>query len=112
MPRIHIKNVEVLHEIPETGQKLIKVQLEDEEGHQEEFAIDLWEMLDEEHFAEILANWRDRILPLRKMVKNIPLQEAKQIEELAGLEIDELDDKETIKLKIKDVIGKVKKQKS
>jgi len=110
--KVRLKEVKVAQEIPETEQKLVKVVLEDDEGYTDGFVIDLWEMLDEERFAEILVNWRDNILPKRKMVKNILLQEAKQIEELTGLEIDESDDKENIKLKIKDVIDKVKKQKS
>ena len=108
--KFRIKDAKVNMEM-EDGQKLIGITLEDDTGYQESFVIDLWEMLDEEHFAEILMNWRDRILKMRKLAKKIPLQQAQLVSELAGVEIDDKDDKESIKAKILDKIAKIKASK-
>jgi len=104
---VRIKNARLLKEL-EDGQKLVEVTLEDDENYQESFVIDLWEMLDEEHFAEVLLNWRNRILKMRKLARQIPAEKAKQVAELAGIEIADTDDKTTLATKITSAIARIK----
>ncbi|MHC1624450.1 MAG: hypothetical protein ACXQS2_00335 [Methermicoccaceae archaeon] len=68
---MRVVDAEIHNIIEDTGQILVRVVLEDDDGHVEDFAIDFWEMLDPDKFAKILHNWKTDILPKRKKVHNL-----------------------------------------
>jgi len=101
-----VKDICISGIVEEYGQVIVKVVLEDDDGHTDEFGIDLWEMLDTEKFAEVLYRWKTHIMPMRKKVHNLikvkkDIQTVQEfIEALKGITIERTDTSDAIKSKV------------
>jgi len=101
-----VVNAEVVNVIEETGQVLVKITIEDDDGYVEEFVMDLWEISDASLFAETLHRWKTYILPRRKKVHNLVKKKGDTqtvqdfIKALKGLKVEATDTPNTVKYKI------------